>query len=181
VRYLKLPWAAEHRTLETRLSPDACRDRLTPLVGSAFSVFSASSTCPVRGSVHGDGFSITKTIQYRNSFQTQASGTYEQRTTGTRIRVRLGFPVVVAAFFTFWMLGVGAFFALSLLALLANLPRSLTLATLASSAPIVLVLGGMLAFGVVLQAFGRWVARDEAEFLLRFLADVLEAHEVPST
>jgi hypothetical protein len=39
----------------------------------------------------------------------------------------------------------------------------------------------MLAFGVVLQAFGRWLARDEADFLLRFLADTLEADEVSST
>jgi hypothetical protein len=178
MRYLKLPWAAEHRTLETRVSPDACRDRLTPLVGSWFSAW---STCPVRGSVHNDGFSIAKTIHYRNSFQIQASGRFEQNATGTRIRVRLGFSLVVAAFFTFWMLGVSAFFAVSLLALIADLPRSLSTMGLAGPAGFVLVLGGMLAFGVVLQAFGRWLARDEADFLLRFLADTLEADEVSST
>jgi hypothetical protein len=178
VRYFKLPWAAEQRTLETRLSPEACRDRLTPLVGSWFAGW---SKCPVRGSVHGDGFSITKTISYRNSFQTQASGTFGSSAAGTRIRVRLGFPIVVAIFFTFWLVGVGALFAVSLLALIADLPGSLSAPSLAGPAGFVLILGGMFAFGVVLQTFGRWVARDEAEFLVRFLADTLEAHEVPST
>jgi hypothetical protein len=178
VRYLKPPWAAEHRALETRFSPEECRLLLEPHVASGFAFWTDR---PVRGSARSGGFSLTKSISYRNSFQTQAAGKFVRTDAGTHIRVRLGLSRPVAALFTFWLLGLTAFAALGFLMLVADLPRSLNTANLSSPVRLVAVVGGMLTFGVALQTFGRWLARDEADFLMRFLGETLEAQELPET
>lgn len=169
------PWRAEHRLLQTRLTPEECRDRLTPLVGSSWGGW---STCPLRGSVRADGFSVTKTINYRNSFQTEASGRFEANADGTHIRVRLAMSPFVVAFICLWIGILGAM-CLTYLVTYGGLLTTGPLAELLDLANGVGGLAGMMVLGFGAQAFGRWVARNEADFLMGFLADTLDAHEVP--
>ncbi len=62
-----------------------------------------SFTCPFWGTVSRDGFTIYRTLRYKNSLQPQISGRFYAAATGTRIPVvmrtaGLVIPVVVGAF-----------------------------------------------------------------------------------
>ena len=55
-----------------------------------------------------------------------------------------------------------------------------TLPELLGLARIVGPLIGLMLIGIALLVVGRLLARNEANFLMRFLMDTLEAHEVPA-
>ncbi len=131
---------------------------------------------PVIGRVSSRSVRLRKRIGYRNSFQTILVGRLERRTGGTLFLGRAGLGTSVTIFMAGWfgwVVLVGG--TLSVLAISemfgvavggrpmeGNLPRSL--------APVIVLL--MLAFGVGLVRFGRWLARDEERFLVAFVAEV---------
>lgn len=177
------PWRAEHRVLQSRLTPDECAARLERQIAP---LFGYRTTLPVRGWAAPHGFSLTKAINYRNSFQTQARGRFEAAGEGTRIHVKLRLSPLVIGFMGIWCGGLAGvllmFVAVGATMLAASgLQTPQTASDVIAVAMPVGILTVMLAFGVGLLAFGRWMARDEADFLLRFLGDTLEAHEPPAT
>jgi hypothetical protein len=163
------PWTRETRVLHSSLAPESCRERLRAETGSLWNPFSAWNR-PVRGRVTEKGFWILKSIRYRNSFQTEASGRWLPEGNGTRIEMSLGMNRWVAVFMTLWLVGVFAFSAAWWLSGAASeeAPRSTT-PWVASFLPLV-----MLAFGFGVIAFGRWLARNEARELIDFLSRIFE-------
>jgi hypothetical protein len=120
--------------------------------------------------VSATGFSLTRARSGRNSFQTEARGTFiivEQR---TRIQVTLGPSPVVLIFVLIWLALVLAF-------LLGGLSGDFVIGATLGFSPVTIPIA-MLLVGVAMVAIGRVVARDDARFLLRFLKDELEADEL---
>jgi hypothetical protein len=160
---------AEHHVLSTRLTPAECEARLRARAAS-WPMWRPSAKHPVAGRVSSSGFSLTKAINYRNSFQTEARGTFSSFEHGTRIRLTLGPAPLVLVFGLVWIL-----FAVGVL-----------ITGAASDFPVVVSNGfppavipfAILAFGLALVGVGRLLARGEGAFLLQFLLTELEAEEV---
>jgi hypothetical protein len=163
------PFHRETRVLRSSLGPEACRDRLRSETGSIWNPFSKWSN-PVRGRVTDHGFWIVKTIHYRNSFQTVASGKWIPEGDGTRIELALGMNRMVAVFMLAWLAAIAA---VGLTWWLSGAPAAVshpaTEPWFVGAIPIL-----MLVFGVALIAFGRWLARNEATELIEFLSRTLE-------
>jgi hypothetical protein len=169
------PFFVERRRLMTKLSPDECHERLKPYVvswGSSDAWFGTRRReRPVYGSVSTRGFSLMKRHSYRNSFKTQAVGRFESAAGGTHITLRLSMHPFIMVF-----LIIGCVFCALFLGVLVQQwlsePISLDARWLIS----LIVPAGWVA----LPIFGRWMARDEASFLIQFLAETLVAHELPA-
>jgi hypothetical protein len=132
------------------LPPIECAARLDEAVGTERSLFK-----PVVGSVRQRSLRLRKRLpfQFYNSFQTFFTATIAADGTGTVIRGWMGMH---------WFVIV--FLAVSLIAI--------ALSSVNAAAPGALL--GMLGFLAGLAAFGRFLARGEAEFLLDFLVKTVE-------
>lgn len=158
-------WAVERHILETSLAPTECQARLQVRI-AGWPYFRVNPERPVDGRVSASGFSLTKAINARNSFQTEARGVFVNRGDRTQITVTLGPNQLVLAFGVGWLLIVGAFLVVALLG-----------GGLGGGAPVLAIPAFMFVVGVAMGLIGRWSARDEASFLLRFLETELEAQE----
>jgi hypothetical protein len=132
---------------------------------------------PIMGTVSETSLRARKRIWYGNSFQTILSATLLDDNNQTRIlcifRLRNFVRVFSAVWLAFVFLIGGAMFSMSLFILIVSpttAPRG--------------IWGGvvipplMVAFFVGLLMFGRYLARDERDFLLRYLHTVLGAQRV---
>lgn len=170
------PFAAEHHTFITKLSPQQCRERLeaqrVPLFW-AFKRMHIPSESQVAGRISEQSFSIYRYTHYRNSFKTVASGELRLESGGTRIAVRLSLHPWVVTFMMFYLafallietivLLAGVFF----FGTRAGPPFLLELAPLALS-----------IWAVAIYVMGRRTARGDDRFLLKFLKESLEAEEI---
>jgi hypothetical protein len=162
------PFARQTRVLRSPLDAAACRERLRAETGSIWNPFAAFAH-PVRGRITDRGFCITRSIRYRNSFQTEACGRWMAEGDGTRIELSLGMSRWVAAFMIAW-LGLMLAFAAAW-RWMGGPPGG------SSPAPpwfVPLIPLMMIAFAVLLVAFGRWLARHDARYLLEFLDRTLQ-------
>jgi hypothetical protein len=156
----------EQRVLRSPLTPEACRDHLRAETGSIWNPFSGWSH-PVRGRVSERGFWIVRSKRYRNSFEIEARGTWNPEGEGTRIELTLGVMRwtrwIMIAWLSFMTLFCIGWFAVPA-------PRSGTMpAALAQIFPVLI-----LAFGLLIIRFGRWLSRDEPRQLIDFLSRTLE-------
>jgi len=153
------------------LPPQECRRRLDGAIGMPVP---ALGNRAVRERIVSDSFRLRQRIGYRNSFQTQVIGHLQAEENGTRISCRFGVARGVLAFFAVWIGLVlvvgGAGFLIAAKALLAG---SAGAPSAAAGIPLI-----MLVFGIVLFAFGRWLARNEQNFLTDFLCVTLQAEVV---
>jgi hypothetical protein len=146
------------------LSREACVQTLKKSVDSYWMLFGSR---PVQGNVWPGGFGLTKRIWWRNSFQTQLSGQFEEVSGGTRVRFRAGMSLFTIAFIAVW------FF------LVLTIGGSISVAYfgdwLARGAPLdrppaaALFPLGMVAFGAALVLFGRLAAYGEGAYLADFV------------
>lgn len=118
---------------------------------------------PVVGRLRGTRLTARKRIGYRNSFQTYLSADLIDLGNETLCRCRFSMHPLVIAFATVWfaivVLAGGAVSIEALIRLGADrVPISGLLV------PVEMILGG-----AALLAFGRWLARDEAAFLIDFI------------
>jgi hypothetical protein len=104
-----------------------------------------------------------KRIGYRNSFQTVLVARLRPSGGGTHVSVSTGMSGLIVAFLIVWF----GFSALLGLALAFSDAPSMAMYAL-----------GFIAFGIALVSVGRYLARDEAEFLTEFLIDSLELERV---
>jgi hypothetical protein len=158
-------WGVDRHILETSLAPTECLARLQARIGK-WPYFRVNPERPVNGRVSASGFSLTKAVNGRNSFQTEARGAFVTVDGRTQIRVSLGPSPLVLALGVAWLAFVGG-------AWLAALLRGGLGGGLLDVIP-----AFMLLIGVVIAGLGRWSARNEGAFLLRFLQTELEAHEL---
>lgn len=144
----------------TALSPDACAERLKAAVDNNLSIFGSR---PFIGSVSPAGARLRKRIRYRNSFQTVVQVSFESQVRGAEVVCRSGMSFFVYVFLVAW-------FGFLTLFLLGGVSQAD-----ASGGLFLVVPLGMMAFGVGLVLFGRWLARDEHDEAVAFLGRVLQA------
>jgi hypothetical protein len=171
--FLFNPLVVEEWQLWTPLSLAQCQERLQACepprgVESVIDQYYPLREYPVRGQLTAQGFSLQKLHASGNWFlPTSAAGRFIPGPDGTHLIVRLsgkwlravsvGATVVAAGWAVARLLGVA---------------NSLTL----DPAP-PLALMALLVVGAVL--LGRWLARDDGQFLLDFLVETLRVEERP--
>lgn len=130
----------------------------------------------VVGSVGATSFRLRKRIGYRNSFQISLYGKIIDESGQTRLHCKVGLHPLVRAFLTVWFggvsIGCGAM-AIRTIDLLRNTHGALP----ANGWQALAVPFGMLGFGVVLVRSGKYLARDEPDFLIDFVRRALDARE----
>lgn len=125
---------------------------------------------PLIGAVSAVGFAVRKKIPYKNDRQTEASARFEIAPDGTRMRVRLGVRRWVLLFMSLW-LSVITLIMFSVPYLCRAYPHSCHGDP--SFAPVVPILAACIL------ALGRWLSRNDADFLIAKLKETLAAEEVP--
>lgn len=150
--------------LVSELNPDECIKRLSDAMDSPLtSIFGKN---PVIGRMEYGYISLTKRIWYRNSFQTQLSGRFENEGSGTRVIATAGMQTWVRIFLII--------FCLVPLAILANLITTGEEVNFVTTALAIL----FPVIGVLLMFLGRYLARKEENFLIDFVCQVIEAKRV---
>jgi hypothetical protein len=161
-----MSWIDRRWRFETTLTPEECAARLSPAIDGYFSLFGGKT---VIGHANAGGAGLRKRIWYNNSFRSVLTARFQRNGTRTLVECRTGMSIFVIGFMVVWcggvlLIGGGvAFSALSDPSLGAG---SLGLALF----PV-----AMIGFAAAIVAFGRWLARDEAEFLDAFLRRRLDA------
>jgi len=112
----------------------------------------------VAGHVGDEAFRLYKVIAYRNSFKTHVKGSMQDEQGGTRIHCRFGLHPFVAGFMTIWLTGVSLI--------------GLTMWASGKGNPGIIV---FLVAGAGILLIGRKFARNDEEFLTKYLQNLLEA------
>lgn len=159
----------------TSLTPATCERRLSKRVARSFGR-SPSQSIVVRGQVSRRGFRLTKRIDLRNWFQTQAIGEFTAIHEGTLITIRFR-PSSLA------LVWYGVCFGWFVFAGTVSVIASLIVPPLAPGgswryAAMTLIVLAFLSFAVW---SGCWHARDEGPFLIQLLCQTLEAHDSMAT
>lgn len=157
--------------LTSQLSPEQCVERLRASVDAPFDFFGSKE---VVGSIRAGAFAGQKRIGYRNDFQTVVTAKFYPMGRATTVSCKFGMSRWVTAFMTFWLGGVsiiGVFLILNGL-LDQGAPLDSRLAFIFGPT---IMLGG----AYLLLRFGRWLARDERQFLIDFLCETLQAQPIP--
>ncbi|MGH7742693.1 MAG: hypothetical protein ACRENS_11820, partial [Candidatus Eiseniibacteriota bacterium] len=147
------------------LSPEACEERLRAETGSRWNPFSGW-THALRGRVSERGFRVIQSLRYRNSMQTEACGRWSAEGNGTRIDVTLALERGTHWGIVAWVLVVALFGVIWLVAGPARGARDLPFLP---AVPLV-----VLALGLFSMWLGRWLVRNDADWLLDFLKRTLE-------
>ncbi|WP_271067748.1 hypothetical protein [Caulobacter sp. NIBR1757] len=154
-----MDWLGPRRDIvRSTLTPQACAKDLSMGLDGTLGLFGGK---PVIGQVSSQGGWLRKRIWYRNSFQTVMRLSIQETAGGSRILARSSMPIFATLFMAFWFGFIGL----------------VTLGTLGahgagpSGLPDLLFI---LAFGVGLVAFCRWLARDEHDFLLAFIRNQVD-------
>lgn len=132
---------------------------------------------PVLGHIGASTLIARKRIGFSNSFQTRLTANISPTPRGVEIQCRFGMAPIVTAFMLIWFAGVvligGAMMILAIIALLSGHvsgPLGYPGLALFIVAPPL-----MICFGIGLVRFGRWLARDERQFLIDFVKVTLAA------
>lgn len=147
------------------LSREECVQRLRSKADPAWSG-------SIVGSVGETSFRWRKRIYYRNSFQYSLSGKLIDDNGQTRLHCRIGLHPFVRAFLAFWFGVVLIACGVVTVSIAGALARGAPLATLQPGAAIPFL---MLVGGFALLMFGRYLSRDEPDFLIDVLRQTIEA------
>lgn len=162
--------------LATRLQPDDVAERLSAAIDGPFVPFGKR---PVIGTASDRGAVLRKRLRGRNSFQSVLRARLLPDAGGTILECRLGMHPAVVVFTLFWLGAVVLIGGSIFVAGIADVMGSAR-----SEIPVAIALLGppaMLAFGLVLFAVGRGMARGEDAFLTQFLIQTLEARPLAAT
>lgn len=153
------------------MAREACVKRLQVEIDGPWARFGSR---PVMGRVSDSSLRIWKRIRYRNSFQTCLSAKLVEQDGRTRIGCRFSLHPFAVVFMAVWFGAVvligGMVIVVSTVAFLADPSAVPPFVWLGLAIPIV-----MIAFGIGLIRFGRYLARDERQFLLEFLRQTIGA------
>lgn len=145
-------WRGETIVIRSPLPPTHVLSALADQVDPMFTLIGKR---PASGHVGARGGWLRKRIRYRNSFQTILRFKVEAGGAGSRITCHIAAPWFARIFMVLWFLGV----------ILIGGGGGLS-AVQARDATAILVPSVMLAGGGLLIGFSRWLARDEAAWLL---------------
>ncbi|MBX7201309.1 MAG: hypothetical protein K1X51_18225 [Rhodospirillaceae bacterium] len=159
-------FASRTATLGSPLSPQACAERIAAITDGPLVLL---GTRPLIGSATANGVRVRRRINYRNSFQTALSATFETQGAGTIIRCRFGMMPLVIVFLAVWM-------GLALLAGAGLAVSQMTGSPGSETSPfIVLFPLGFLAFGFVMASVGRSLGRKDEAYILETVRAATEA------
>lgn len=159
----------ENYVLTTRLSADEVLKRIAENIqnkqGFSFSAFRRHYTKPYTGQINGTTFTMSRNIQYRNSFLPVISGQITTYPGQTQVTIKMRPDIVVLIFISLW-LGIVGLICLGMLiaGLLQILPNGFSL--------LFLIPFAMFAFGCLLTFFA---FKGESKKSKEFLAHLLES------
>jgi hypothetical protein len=150
------------------VSPLARDDVVRRLQAAVDSEWTFAGRKEAVGHVTADALRLRARIFYRNSFQTFLFGKLVAEGRRTRLVVRTGMHPLAALFMALWLAAVGAF-------AFVGLSAAVEPADAAEAGLLFLVPLAMFGFGIALVGIGRWIARNERQRLIDFLARTVEA------
>jgi len=160
--------------LRTPLPIEECTARLASGVDVerlAFSWSGHAGSRPILGKFSENGFRLQKRRYYRNEFAPFFYGRFVSADPGTLIDGEFRMHPFTRAFMTFWFSFLALYLAVVLIQLAMGRPGIQEDRGLLLAFPF-----GMMAFGVALVKFGRWLGREERA-IVAFLKTTLEANE----
>jgi hypothetical protein len=173
--HLKKYLPFENYTLATRLTVDEVHKRITDNVAIKkafrFLVFSKRPDKPYEGQITRNSFSISRIINYRNSFLPIIKGDVETFAGQTHIKIKMRPPLPVLIFISVWLSITGLVALVMTLILIAKLTRQLP----PDLSPLNIIPFVMLFFGVALCYFA---FNKERKIAKTFLQDLFEAEEM---
>ncbi len=125
-----------------------------------------TGTYPVVAWRSGRSFRLRKRISYRNSFQTILTVSLVAEGNQTRARCRTGLHPFCIVFLAVWFGGIGY-------SEYAVFESVLDHAYVGAAAPTIPAM--LAALGAGLVYFGRWISRDEGDFLVEWVRNSLDA------
>ncbi len=170
-KYLPL----ENYVLTTRLSAAEVYNRLSENIQAkqAFQLtgFNRKSSKPYEGIINEHSFTISRVIDYRNSFLPVIQGNISTFLGQTQVQVKMKPMTFVLVFMSFWLGMVG------LVCLVMLVVGILQISTLLKNgfSPMMLIPFGMLAFGALLTNLA---FKAESKKSKEFLARLLDGEEI---
>lgn len=162
----------ENYVLTTKLSVDEVLKRIADNIQQkqsfSFSAFSRNYTKPYTGQISGTAFTMSRNIDYRNSFLPVITGQISTYLGQTQINIKMRPVTIVLIFISFWLGIVGLVCIGTLLAGLLQIKQILQ----NGFSPILLIPFGMFAFGCLLTHFA---FKGESKNSKEFLAILLES------
>lgn len=168
-------WPFRHACLEleTSLRPEECERELRLRLAPLFSLRSHRGQ-PLVGHVSRNRFALTRSIPYRNPFQTQTRGTFQATHRGTRLKACFGLAPWVEVSCLVYFVFIGFVIAGVAVEALRQPGMSVADSVVALGVALASLLGGPGAFWV-----GRRVAASEGAYLRDFLQQTLRAEARP--
>ena len=171
---LKTILPIEHYTLQSNLSIEEIRNRLSEIIAPkqavSFSLFKNNSTKPYEGEVAGNTFSISRIINYRNSFLPFITGRIDSYSGQTFITIEMRMFMPVIIFMCIWLGATGLVGLLFLLSTLFKL-KEVTQQDFSFVTFVPLI---MFLFGWLLMFFA---FKAESKKSKQFLLHLLEGEE----
>lgn len=163
--------------LTTDLPVAVCIDRLRRITDEKWIRLFDRNDSAVIGRVKETGFVWRKRLKGKNSFQKLLHGRFAPHGTGTRIDCRSAMATIVKVFMGYWFAVVVAF---CIFVLVEEVPPLITSARLDGDGGdgglfLIFVPFGMLIFGILLVWGGRFLARDDSDFMCDLLCRTLDA------
>ena len=165
-------------TLRTPLPIEECKARLASGVDVerlAFTWSGHAGSRPILGKFSENGFRLQKRRYYRNEFAPFFYGRFVRADRGTFIEGEFRMHPFARAFMIFWFSFLVLYFAVALVQYAMEPPG------VRGGRGLLLVFPfGMMAFGIALVRFGRWLGRGEERAIVAFLKTTFEANEAGS-
>jgi hypothetical protein len=163
----------ENYVLTTRLSSDEVLKRVSDNIQQkqsfSFSTFNRNYAKPYTGQISGTTFTMTRNINYRNSFLPVITGQISTYLGQTQINIKMRPVIVVLIFISFWLGIVGLVCIGMLSAGLLQFKQILQ----NGFSPMLLIPFGMFAFGCLLTHFAfKGESKNSKEFLARILESI---------
>ncbi len=159
--------------LDVRLSPNEAWQRITETSDLREIAFFAPSrfrgSKPFHYRVTGSEIDIRKRTSYRNDFSSSLTMKIEPTSYGCKLRGRFSAGIVTVIFIVCWLTVVGGFSLISIIDIFRRLSAG---ESLTDSAYLELFPLGMLAGGLAVFFFGRFLAKGEERAISAWLNDL---------
>ena len=159
----------ENYVITSRLPVEEVRKRLAdniePKKSLRLSVFNRDSNKPYEGQILGDTFTISRIINYRNSFLPVITGHISTFLGKTQINVKMRLVIFVLIFISFWL---GSIELICLGIILVGLIRFKQVLQNGFS-PMILIPFGMFLFGCLLTIFAFKAESKKSKYFLEKL------------
>jgi hypothetical protein len=167
----------ENYTLSSKLTVEEVRKRIAnniePKKNFRFSLISNSYSKPYEGSITGNSFTISRVINYRNSFLPEITGTISSFIGQTQVKIKMQPVTFVLVFISLWLGLVGFVCFIVLIGITFQYQEIFK----DGASPFSLIPFAMFVFGCLLTYFA---FKKESKKSKAFLAALLEGEEISS-